>query len=106
MPQNVMSKRLKAEGDASAAPQKSVNDKTKGGIVAILFFVAAILFILAALNRAGFLGTVLYDWFNLLLGVGYFLIPAVFFMLGIAFLKSISKHFPLTKIIGSCLFVL
>lgn len=103
-----MSKKTKTGKDSEdhSVREKGVSDKTKRGIVAILFFVVAILFILASVNKAGPIGTIVYDWFDFLLGIGYFLIPIVCVMLGVAFLKSISQRFPVIKIIGSGIFVL
>lgn len=103
-----MSKKTKSD-DSEHAPEKrtgGVRDGTKQGILAIVFFVVAALFILASVDKAGFVGTVLYRWFKLLLGLGYFLLPIVFIMLGVAFLKSINRRFPTIKIAGSAIFVL
>lgn len=83
----------------------SVREGTKQGILAIVFFVIAALFLLASIDKAGFVGVALYRWFKLFLGLGYFLLPVVFIMLGVAFLKSISQRFPTIKIAGSAVFV-
>ncbi len=84
----------------------SVRDGTKRGIVAIVFFVSALLLILASLGKAGLVGNTFYGWLELLLGLGYFLLPVVFVMLGIAFLKSMSQRFPAVKVLGSSFFVI
>lgn len=103
-----MSKKIKTEDAGYAEPKKllgGVRDGTKQGILAIVFFVIAALFILASIDKAGFVGATLYRWFKFLLGLGYFLLPVVFAMLGIAFLKSISQRFSAIKIAGSAVFV-
>src|SRR3989338_3238201 len=105
-----MSKKIKsasADRDerTSDKTRSVVRDGTKQGILAIVFFVIAALFLLASIDKAGFVGTVLYHWFKLLLGLGYFLLPIVFIMLGITFLKSITQRFPTIKIAGSAIFV-
>ncbi len=103
-----MGKKVKKGGterDESRKISGGVRDGTKQGILAITFFVIAALFTLASFDKAGFVGAALYRWFKLLLGLGYFLLPVVFVMLGIAFLKSIEQRFPTIKIIGSGVFV-
>src|SRR3989344_1493075 len=82
-----------------------VPEGTRHGILAITSFVIATLFILASIGKAGFLGNTIYQWFRFLLGIGYFLVPMVFLMLGIAFLKSIDRRFPLIRIFGSVIFI-
>src|SRR3989338_7656337 len=81
-----------------------VRNETKQGILAIIFFAIATLFILASVDKAGFVGATLYNWFELLLGLGYFLVPLVFIMLGMVFLKSIEQRFPVIKLVGSIIF--
>ncbi len=83
-----------------------ISEGTKQGVLAIIFFVVAALFTLAPIGKAGFVGDATYKWFKLLLGLGYFLVPIVFVMLGITFLKSITKRFPAIKIGGSVLFLM
>jgi len=103
-----MSKKVKTGDVNRDEPSKlfgGIKDRTKQGIIAIVFFVLATLFVLASVDKAGFVGANLYHWFKLLLGLGYFLLPIVFIMLGIAFLKSIPERFPTVKIAGSAIFV-
>lgn len=104
-----MGKKAKTDGGESGEPKKmfgGVPNGTKQGILAIIFFVIAVLFILASIGKAGSVGVNLYHWFKLLLGLGYFLLPVAFVMLGVAFLKSIDQHFPTIRIVGSAIFVL
>lgn len=81
-----------------------IKKETLQGVVAIIFFVIAIFSILAPFHKAGFVGDHTYELFKYLLGVGYFLLPILFLMLGISFLKSLEKNFELAKVIGSLLF--
>ena len=85
---------------------KGVREETKRGIFSIIFFVISALLILASLNLAGFVGATVYSWFDLLLGVGYYLLPIVFAMLGITFIRTDDQQFPAIKIAGSLIFVL
>lgn len=90
--------------------RKNIRDETLQSIIAILCFLAAFLFILAAIGEngtAGKVGRLLYYVFHdKLFGLGYYLIPLVFAMLGIAFLRSLEQKFSGTKIIFGFLFFL
>lgn len=81
-----------------------LKEETVRGVIAIVFFVFAIFTILSAFHKAGFVGEKLYDFFRYLFGVGYFLIPVLFIMLGVSFLKSLERQFEISKVIGSILF--
>ncbi len=85
---------------------KSVPDRTKQGIFSIIFFVVSVILILASMGKAGFVGDTTYRWFSTLLGLGYFLLPVVFIMLGVTFLKSIPERFPGIKIVSSIFFLI
>lgn len=98
-----------ADSDESENPKiifKGVKKETMRGILSIVFFVVSALLLLASLNMAGFVGATIYNWFGLLLGVGYYLLPIVFAMLGITFLRTDDQQFPVIKIAGSIIFVL
>jgi len=104
-----MAKKTKTDetsGGNSKRASGGFHEKTKHGIYAIICFVIAILMILAAFNKAGFVGLAVFNWLTLLLGVGYFLLPILSVMLGIAFLKSMVQRFPAIKVAGSVIFVI
>ncbi|MSU55167.1 MAG: DNA translocase FtsK [Candidatus Taylorbacteria bacterium] len=102
--QQVTTKNSDKKGGAILGEMKR---ETLQGILGIVFFVLAILFVLASFGKAGPVGVFMYEWFKYLLGfLGYFLIPTLLILLGFAFLKSIKQSFPLIKIGGSFLFVL
>lgn len=91
----------------------SIKRETKQGILAVVFFVLAIIFILASIKTgatgneiyyAGPVGKEVYHLLSVLLGIGYFLIPLFFFMLSISFFKSEERDFTKLKIFGGLLF--
>ncbi|MCX6717469.1 MAG: DNA translocase FtsK 4TM domain-containing protein [Candidatus Taylorbacteria bacterium] len=82
----------------------SVKTETKQGILAILFFVLSAIFTLASLGKAGFVGIQVYTFLNMLLGIGYFLIPLLFLLLSISFLKSEERNFNKMKLTGGIFF--
>jgi S-DNA-T family DNA segregation ATPase FtsK/SpoIIIE len=82
----------------------SIKSETKQGILAIIFLVLSIIFILASINKAGFVGDETYHLLKILLGVGYFLIPLFFLLLCISFIKAEERDFTKIKLIGGILF--
>jgi S-DNA-T family DNA segregation ATPase FtsK/SpoIIIE len=81
-----------------------IKTETMQAVLAIICFVVALLAILAALGQGGAAGYWAYGMLDMLLGIGYYLVPLLFVMLGISFLQSLEKRFELSKIIGSLLF--
>ncbi len=65
-----------------------LKSETKNSIFAIIFFVLAIFFSLAAFSLAGKAGNLIYKIFYLLFGFGYALLPILFILLGGSFLKA------------------
>ena len=83
-----------------------LKDETVHAVFAVLFFIAGVIFVLAALGKAGMAGNGLYSLLNLLFGVGYFLLPILFFILGISSVRSIKPDVAAPHIIGSLLFLI
>ncbi len=87
--------------------KSSLKDETIQSIVSIVFFLLALLFILAAVGEngmAGKVGLALYSFFHYLFGLGYYLAPLLFVMLGAAFLRSLEQSFSPIKIIFGLVF--
>ncbi|MFA6446116.1 MAG: DNA translocase FtsK 4TM domain-containing protein [Candidatus Paceibacterota bacterium] len=83
-----------------------LSNETKQGILAIIFFVLTLLFLLASFSKAGLVGEKVYSGLTYLLGIGYYLIPAILLMLGISFLKTLEQNLNKLKIIGSILLLI
>ena len=80
--------------------------ETKHGILAIVFFVLALFFLMSAFDMAGPAGFFFYDKLYYLLGVGYILLPFLFLLLGSSFLKSETPNIGWTRIVSSIMFLL
>jgi len=65
----------------SSNPLRAIPAETKRTILAIVLVILGILFTLAYFGAAGNGGSDIYWLFNYLLGVGYFLVPLLFFIL-------------------------
>ncbi len=73
-----------------------VDPEIKKTVFAIIFFVAAGLFILSFIGKSGAAGSVIFALFDFLLGKGYFFAPIMFLFLGLSLLASGDK-----KVLGS-----
>jgi hypothetical protein len=67
-------------------------------IFAVFLFVFAFIFVLASLGKSGVLGDTIYSFLSVAFGLGYFLIPIVLIMLGIAFVREFEKRLSLSII--------
>jgi DNA segregation ATPase FtsK/SpoIIIE, S-DNA-T family len=99
-----MAKKNKKENRNTDLGLKRLKEETVSWILAIIFFVLSIFFMLAAFQKAGFVGTEVFNIFSKLFGYGYFLMPIVCLILGISFTKSIKQSFGATRFIGAVLF--
>jgi S-DNA-T family DNA segregation ATPase FtsK/SpoIIIE len=85
-------------------PLASLPQETTRGVIVVALFILGALLLLAAFDAAGIVGTDIYRLFASLLGVGYFLLPALAFVLGANALREERGGFPPLKIIGSIIF--
>jgi len=83
-----------------------LKSQTKNGIIAVVFFVLALFFLMSYFNIAGVAGGFIYEKFDLLLGLGYVLLPALFILLGTSFMKSEAPDIGWTRIISGIMFLL
>lgn len=83
-----------------------ISQETKNSIWGIAAFILAILAVLSFVGKAGWAG----EGFNLisrsLFGWGFFIIPIAFILLGISFLKSISRNIYSSAVLGTLLFMM
>lgn len=81
----------------------NLSQETKETIYGILCFVVAVFLLFGSFHKAGFLGEHVYNFFDYLFGLGYYLFLAVFIILGVSFFLSYRHNFTSQKIIGSAL---
>ena len=102
-----MSKKYKFRPSLSLPenPLKKLKTGTRHSILAVTFFVLALLTMLASLNMAGVAGATFLNWFSYLFGrIGYFLMPIIFLLLSISFFKDEERDFSSLKCLGGVLF--
>lgn len=83
-----------------------ISKETRNSIIAIFFFLLAILFALSAFNLGGVAGKFVYKNLKNLLGVGYVLLPLVFVLLASSSYKTQRPNFGTSNAISSILFLL
>lgn len=81
-----------------------IKTETSRAVIAILFFVAALLASLAAFGKAGVVGMNVFEFLKKLFGIGYFLFPILLVMIGVSFLKGIKRKFEVSKLVAALLF--
>lgn len=81
---------------------------TKHGIIAVVFFVFALFFLMSmpVFHMAGVAGVFVNEKLGYLLGIGYILLPALFILLGISFIKSEVPDIGITRVISGAMFLL
>ena len=92
--------------DKTEKQQSHLKEETLHTIIAVAFFVLAIFLILSAgpIGKGGRAGIKAYELFHYLFGIGYYLLPIVFFILCVSFFRSLQKKLAVTHSIGGILF--
>src|SRR3989338_4931785 len=81
-----------------------ISQETLNTVLGVLSLVIAIFLLLGAFGSSGRVGTMAYEFFSYLFGVGYYLIPMVFLLLSISFIRERERALALPQIFGSALF--
>jgi hypothetical protein len=81
-----------------------IKKETFQAVFSILFFVGAVLSMLAPFHLADPVGKYIYNFLKTWFGFGYYLLPVSFIMLAISFLKGSKRDFDTAKLIGILLF--
>ncbi len=82
-----------------------LSPEIRHSVIAILFFVVGLFLAVAPFGKAGFVGTSVYGGFQYLLGVGYFILPTLFFLLGVSFFRESKRNLAGTASLGAFLFL-
>lgn len=81
-----------------------LSEGTIYAVFAVIFFVIGIFLLLAAFDKAGVAGRVVYENLSKLLGIGHYLLPILSFLLAHSYFRSVKTNLALTNILGSILF--
>lgn len=102
---NMARKNTKQQKDRNGGSVQTLPSETKRAIVVVLLFAFGLFLTLAAFGAAGVAGSDAYEFFVYLLGVGYFLLPILFFVLAGSALRPEASGFTPLKIGASGLFI-
>jgi cation transport ATPase len=81
-----------------------LQEETVRAIVAVAFFVIAVFLLMSAFGKGGLVGAKSFELFSFLFGIGYYLMPTIFFILCVSFFRTLHKRLALTHSIGGVLF--
>ncbi len=80
--------------------KKKLKEETRHTVAGIVLFALSIFFVIAGFKGGGIAGQLTHDLFIQLFGVGYLLIPLIFAVLGIRFMKGGRPHMAVVESIG------
>jgi len=80
-----------------------IPQETANGILGVFSIVLVIFLLLGAFDLAGRAGTIVYIGLSYLFGIGYYLLPVVFLLLAISFLREQERNFAMPQTLGSIL---
>ena len=83
-----------------------ISQETKNSIWGIVSFILAVLVVLSFIGKAGWAGEGFNIFARSLFGWGFFIIPIALMLLGVSFIKSISRRIYFSAVFGTLLFVL
>lgn len=106
-----MVKRKKKEKPASKPKREAssvfdISQETKNSVWGIVSFIIAVLAVLSFMGKAGWAGEGFNIFARSLFGWGLFIVPVAFVLLGMSFMKSISRRIYFSAMFGTLLFVL
>lgn len=94
--------------DTSFSPRSFMNglsDEIRHTVFAIIFLVLGMALSSAPFGKAGIFGQTLYGGLDYLFGVGYFILPTLFFLLSISLFRSTRPSIATTSAVGAFLFL-
>ena len=106
-----MARHKKKEKTASKPKREAesvfdISQETKNSIWGIVSLILAVLAVLSFVGKAGWAGEGFNIFARALFGWGFFIVPVAFILLGMSFIKSISRQIYFSAVFGTLLFVL
>lgn len=83
-----------------------LKEETRRSIIGIVALVVTLFLLLSSADKGGTVGHYLYRGFDVLFGVGYFILPLLSLLLGISAFNDERPGFALHAFVGSCIFFL
>ncbi|MEK7136475.1 MAG: DNA translocase FtsK 4TM domain-containing protein [Patescibacteria group bacterium] len=98
-----MGRKKKEEKIAESRLISGLQPETKQGILAVIFIALGAFLLLARFKLAGIMGAYTFSGLDFLFGAGFFLIPVIFVVTGVSFLKSVRPNFVSHRLLGGLL---
>ena len=83
-----------------------LRDETRNSIIGILLFLISVILIVAAFGNSGYLGGMIYNAVHFLFGLGYYVLPALFVLLGVNFFRAGGHNFTTPALVAGPFFLL
>lgn len=99
-------KKRTEEQEVEVSRKIQLKESTLKSVWGIVLFVLSLFFLLAAFGKGGPVGSWTFIHIKTLLGYGYYLLPTILLLLSLSFFGDQERNFPLSKGIGSVLFVI
>ena len=96
-------------GDGTRAQSgfwSGLRKETRGSIIGIFFILIAVILVLASQGESGLLGGKIYAVAHFFFGIGYYLLPLLFVILGINFLRAGGHNITLPALVAGPFFIL
>jgi S-DNA-T family DNA segregation ATPase FtsK/SpoIIIE len=87
-------------------PRFDISQETKNSIFGVIAIILSVVSTLSIFGKAGVAGEIFNTVSKSLFGWGFFIVPVAFLLLGVSFIKSISRKIYLSAVFGTSLFVL
>lgn len=85
---------------------KTLHEETRGSIIGIFLILFALVLLVASTGKGGMLGGKIYGGIHFLFGLGYYVIPLLFIILGINFFRAGSHNLTSPALVAGPFFVL
>ncbi len=106
MPRKKHERHKKLKGLKDLPEEFRLHHETKKSVWAVIFIGIGVILLLARFRGAGPAGSFFYDVFETFFGLGYYLLPLIFFMMAGAFLVSERRRIYTITFAGAVLFIL
>jgi hypothetical protein len=83
-----------------------LRDETRNSIIGIFLILIAVILLVAAFGNSGYLGGVIYNTVHFLFGLGYYVLPALFVLLGVNFFRAGGHNFTTPALVAGPFFLL
>jgi len=95
----------KNDKNKNSSPKEKTRPDVLMGVWAIAFLSLGVILLLASFNKAGPVGEIIFQAGSVVLGIGYYLIPAIFIIMGGLFILGKKQGLMKRAIVGGLVFI-